>query len=272
MMRATSESDAVTPECPAPKRKTRRAHVKMEVEEERGADRVVKDEERKGKSENKSPATKKSPRGRKRAASPDAAVEMRTPTTKSSKIQSSRTPFAPPDDWREVLDIIKRMRQAGGAPVDTMGCEKISEDVASDAKGRRFVTLVSAMLSSQTKDPITHAATARLVEHGCTPENIAATPEDVLDALIVPVGFHQRKAGYLRAAAQICVDKYGGDIPPDVPGLMALPGVGPKMSYLVMNVGWGIPSGICVDVHVHRIAERLGWVPSVAMGRDPKAV
>ena len=50
-------------------------------------------------------------------------------------------------------------------------------------------------------------------------------------------GFHTRKAGYLRAAAKICVDKYEGDIPPDLKGLMALPGVGPKMSYLVMNVG-----------------------------------
>lgn len=152
--------------------------------------------------------------------------------------------------------------------MDTMGCEKISDDAAPDAKGRRFVTLVSAMLSSQTKDPITHAATARLVEHGCTPEIISNTPEDVLDKLIVPVGFHVRKAGYLRAAANICVEKYGGDIPPDVEGLMELPGVGPKMAYLVMNVGWGVASGICVDVHVHRIAERLGWVPSVTVGKD----
>ena len=90
----------------------------------------------------------------------------------------------------------------------------------------------------------------------------------MLDGLIHPVGFHTRKAGYLRAAAKICVDQYAGDIPPDVKGLMALPGVGPKMSYLVMNVGWGVASGICVDVHVHRIAERLGWVPSVAVGKD----
>ena len=144
-----------------------------------------------------------------------------------------------------------------------------------DQRGRRagrqgapFVTLVSAMLSSQTKDPITHAATARLVAHGCTPENIAATAEETLDALITPVGFHSRKAGYLRAAAKMCVEEHDGDIPSTVEGLMALPGVGPKMAYLVMNVGWEVASGICVDVHVHRIAERLGWVPSVATSKD----
>jgi hypothetical protein len=56
-------------------------------------------------------------------------------------MQLALAPFAPSDDWREVLGIIKHMRRVGGAPVDTMGCEKISEDAASDDKGRRFVTL-----------------------------------------------------------------------------------------------------------------------------------
>ena len=64
------------------------------------------------------------------------------------------------------------------------------------------------------------------------------------------------------------MEEHDGDIPSTVEGLMALPGVGPKMAYLVMNVGWEVASGICVDVHVHRIAERLGWVPSVATGKD----
>ena len=198
-------------------------------------------------------------------------VEQSTPergarraSTSASPASPGAPPFSPPGDWPEVLRLIKQMRAAGGAPVDTMGCEKISEDAAPDAKGRRFVTLVSAMLSSQTKDPITHAATARLVAFGCTPEKIAGSSVEQLDALITPVGFHQRKAGYLKAAAAICVERYDSDIPPSVETLTELPGVGPKMAYLVMNVGWGKASGICVDVHVHRIAERMGWVPPVA--------
>ena len=210
--------------------------------------------------------------GRKRAhvkievddAGDDEDAKATTPKAAAAKTKKKTPPFSPPEDWRDVLAAIKRQRAVGGAPVDTMGCEKISEDAAPDAKGRRFVTLVSAMLSSQTKDPITHAATARLVAFGCTPENIAGTSVEELDALITPVGFHQRKAGYLKAAAAILVERYSSDIPPSVETLMELPGVGPKMAYLVMNVGWGKASGICVDVHVHRIAERMGWVPPVA--------
>ena len=77
---------------------------------------------------------------------------MRAGASTSATASPGAPPFAP-RDWPEVLRLIKRMRAAGGAPVDTMGCEKISEDAALDAKGRRFVTLVSAMLSSQTKRP-----------------------------------------------------------------------------------------------------------------------
>ena len=126
---------------------------------------------------------------RKKRDHVELKVEQATPergargaSTSATPASPGAPPFAPPGDWPEVLRLIKRMRAAGGAPVDTMGCEKISEDAAPDAKGKRFVTLVSAMLSSQTKDPITHAATARLVAFGCTPENIAGTSVEELDA------------------------------------------------------------------------------------------
>ena len=168
--RASAETTSdPSPEPPAKRKK--RAHVKMELEP--AATKAKRE-----------PA---SPKPRSRRASTAATPEGKI----SGKVVAS---FSPPDNWPEVLGLIKKMREVGGAPVDTMGCEKISEDVAPDAKGRRFVTLVSAMLSSQTKDPITHAATARLVAHGCTPENIAATSEETLDELITPVGFHSRKA------------------------------------------------------------------------------
>ena len=185
-----------------------------------------------------------------------------------------------PEGWEKTLETIKRWRADGPpAAVDTMGCEKIA-DVEDDryrryltgsvdaGRYRRYLTLTSAMLSSQTKDEINHAAMRRLRAHGCTPENILNTDEDALDAMINPVGFHRRKAQYLRATAKILLDEYDGDIPPSVETLCALPGVGPKMAYLVMNVGWGEPTGICVDVHVHRISERLGWVAKDVMGKN----
>jgi endonuclease-3 len=116
------------------------------------------------------------------------------------------------------------------------------------------------MLSSQTKDEVTHAAVQRLIAHGCTPEKIAATEESALEALIYPVGFYRNKAKFLRSAARACVEEWKGDIPPDVPSLCSLKGVGPKMAFIAMSAAWNRPCGIGVDTHVHRIANRLGWV------------
>ncbi|CAI5528991.1 unnamed protein product [Closterium sp. Naga37s-1] len=76
---------------------------------------------------------------------------------------------------------------------------------------------------------------------------------------VLKVGFYVRKAGYLKKMANICLEKHGGEIPGSLKDLLALPGVGPKMAYLVMNVAWERVEGICVDTHVHRIARRLGW-------------
>lgn len=65
----------------------------------------------------------------------------------------------------------------------------------------------------------------------------------------------------MKKATKICQEKYGGDIPPTVEELVSLPGVGPKMAHITMNVAWGQVTGIGVDTHVHRICNRLGWVP-----------
>ena len=75
----------------------------------------------------------------------------------------------------------------------------------------------------------------------------------------IKVGFHSTKAKRLKAAAKILLEKYDGDIPDTAEKLQELPGVGPKMAFITMNVAFGQPSGIGVDVHVHRIANRLGW-------------
>ncbi|XP_028556318.1 endonuclease III homolog 1, chloroplastic-like isoform X4 [Dendrobium catenatum] len=74
------------------------------------------------------------------------------------------------------------------------------------------------------------------------------------------VGFYLRKAKYMKKVAEVCLNKYGGDIPNSLDDLLSLPGIGPKMAYLVMNVAWRNVQGICVDTHVHRICNRLGWV------------
>ncbi|XP_027083149.2 endonuclease III homolog 1, chloroplastic-like [Coffea arabica] len=164
-----------------------------------------------------------------------------------------------PENWETVLEGIRRMRSSEDAPVDSMGCEKAGNSLPP--KERRFAVLVSSLLSSQTKDHVTHGAVQRLLQNGLlNPDALDNTEEATIKNLIYPVGFYTRKASNLKKIAKICQLKYDGDIPSTLEDLLQLPGIGPKMAHLVMNVGWEIVLGICVDTHVHRICNRLGWV------------
>ncbi|CAE8638815.1 unnamed protein product, partial [Polarella glacialis] len=145
------------------------------------------------------------------------------------------------------------------APVDFVGCEKLADPRASKADFE-WQCLVAAMLSSLTRDQANAEAMACLRIHGNSAKNIAATPEAKLRKLIIKVGFPKVKAKSLRASAKMCLEQHGGRIPRTIEGLMALPGVGPKMAYLVMTTALNQQPGICVDTHVHRIANMLRWV------------
>jgi len=166
--------------------------------------------------------------------------------------------YEEPENWKEVYNKISEMRKEKEAPVDTMGCASFKKDC--DPKEGRVNTLWSLMLSSQTKDAMTAAAMKNLVESGSTVPDILAYSDAVLDEKISKVGFHNKKVGYLKATAKILHDKYDDDIPDTIEGMLALPGVGPKMAYLLMTHAWNKTMGIGVDVHVHRISNRLGWV------------
>ena len=119
------------------------------------------------------------------------------------------------------------------------------------------------MLSSQTKDTTTAVAMRRLQTElpspGLTLENILAVDPATLNELIYAVGFHNNKTKYIKATALILRDKFDGDIPGTIEGLISLPGVGPKMGYLCLSAAWGRTEGIGVDVHVHRITNLWGW-------------
>lgn len=181
--------------------------------------------------------------------------------------QKPKSGWQPPDNWRLLLDNIRLMRMSGNAPVDVVGCEKCVNPEASP-EIRRFEVLVSLMLSSQTKDEVTHAATERLRAAGLSPRMIVDISPDELGELIKPVGFWRKKVVYLKKVADILIRDYGGDIPDTVEKLCSLPGVGPKMSHLAMAVAWNQVTGIAVDTHVHRICNRLKFVKG--MTKDPK--
>ncbi|KAK5683546.1 alpha,alpha-trehalase nth1 [Elasticomyces elasticus] len=167
----------------------------------------------------------------------------------------------PPLGWETVYEITAAMRKRVLAPVDTMGCESLAEENRSP-RDRRLQTLVALMLSSQTKDTVTAVAMKNLqdnLENGFCLESLLEVEPEVLNELIGKVGFHNNKTKFIKAVAIILRDKFNGDIPDTVDGLISLPGVGPKMAYLTMSAAWGRTEGIGVDVHVHRITNLWGW-------------
>lgn len=131
--------------------------------------------------------------------------------------------------------------------------------IADAAADRPFETLVSTILSLRTKDAVTGEASRRLLAAAATPAAIASLPETAIARLIYPVGFYRTKARNLRRTCGILVEHYGGAVPRQLEELLKLPGVGRKTANLVVTVGFG-DYGICVDTHVHRIANLWGYV------------
>jgi endonuclease-3 len=157
--------------------------------------------------------------------------------------------------------LTREMRNEHVAPVDTMGCESLADRNATP-RDQRFQTLISLMLSSQTKDTVTAVAIKGMQDNmagGLNLESVLAIEPAALNAFISKVGFHNLKTKYIKNTAEILRDKWNSDIPDTIEGLTSLPGVGPKMAYLCLSAAWGRDEGIGVDVHVHRITNLWGW-------------
>lgn len=131
--------------------------------------------------------------------------------------------------------------------------------VAKESDRNPFLILISTLLSLRTKDKTTREAGDRLFALARTPVAMLKLPLEKLERVIYPVGFYRTKA---KAIHQICrrlIDEYGGKVPDSVDELVTLPGVGRKTANLVVTIGYGKP-GICVDIHVHRISNRWGYI------------
>ena len=139
---------------------------------------------------------------------------------------------------------------------DLPAVEKIAEESQEDP----FEVLVSTMLSAQTRDPVTAAASARLFKTARTPRAMAKLTEKQIEKLIYPVSFYRHKAVHVKATCRILVERYGGLVPGTMAELLTLPGVGRKTANLVLILSFRSRKNICVDTHVHRISNRLGWV------------
>lgn len=122
-----------------------------------------------------------------------------------------------------------------------------------------FEILVSTILSLRTKDEVTIEASKRIDAVADTPQKMIKLSEEEISKLIYPVGFYKRKATQLKEISKILLTKYSGKVPNTIEELLELPGVGRKTANLVMVEGHKL-EGLCVDTHVHRISNRIGYV------------
>ncbi|MGC8659554.1 MAG: endonuclease III domain-containing protein [Desulfomonilaceae bacterium] len=122
-----------------------------------------------------------------------------------------------------------------------------------------FEVLVATILSLRTKDEVTRSASKRLFEQASTPADLIALGESRIAETIFPVGFYKTKAKTLIQLCEKLLNDHEGNVPDDLDELLKLKGVGRKTANLVLTLGFG-KLGVCVDTHVHRISNRIGYV------------
>ena len=174
-------------------------------------------------------------------------------------MKARRANQRPPARRRPAAAPVDRVMRRLGQAIDGMALpaiEKISCEHAEDP----FRILIGTLLSARTQDQTTHEASSRLFTAASTPAAMAALSVRQIERLIYPVGFYRNKARFVKAASEALATRFGGRVPSTLDELVTLPGVGRKTANLVLIVAFRDPNSICVDTHVHRIANRLGWV------------
>ena len=122
-----------------------------------------------------------------------------------------------------------------------------------------YLVLVFCILSLRTKDETTYPAALRLFKLAKTPQEMITKNVEDIAKTIYPVGFYKNKANQIKELSKRIIEEYDGEVPSDIDELCKFKGVGRKTANLTLAKGFGIPA-ICVDVHVHRICNRLGYV------------
>ncbi len=177
--------------------------------------------------------------------SPPASPRQQAPG-KRPRGHSLGTPASPPTDPRRVREVIRRLTK--------------KYPVARTALN--FTTslelLVATILSAQCTDERVNQVTAHLFKKYRTAQDYARAPLGELEQAIRPTGYYRAKAAAIQAACRMIVEEFGGQVPGTMEDLLRLPGVARKTANVVLQNAFGIPSGIVVDTHVMRVAQRLG--------------
>lgn len=155
-------------------------------------------------------------------------------------------------DWDMLFE---RMAQA----VRTAGKELPSVSAIAQERQDPFRVLVSTLISLRTKDAVTISASRRLFALADSPDRMLMLDPKEIETAIFPAGFYRTKAANILKISKILLERFDGKVPPDRDKLLQLPGVGIKTANLTLNLGFGIDA-ICVDTHVHRISNRMGWI------------
>ncbi len=155
----------------------------------------------------------------------------------------------------QIAAVMRRLARAIDG-LEEPAVEKIAEDQQEDP----FQVLIATMLSAQTKDAVTHAASTRLFAVARTPRAMLEVTPRRIERLIYPVSFYRNKAVHVLRTCEQIVTRFGGKVPTTMAELLTLPGVGRKTANLVLILAHRSAENICVDTHVHRISNRLGWV------------
>lgn len=153
-----------------------------------------------------------------------------------------------------IAELFSRLKRATRTFGDPMGYQLIAE-YGKDP----FLILIACLLSLRARDQVTYPVVRKLFTRVRTPQALSDLSQHDLEQMIRPLGLYHRKAEVLRAVSRDLIDRYAGKVPATEHELLSLPGVGRKTANLVLGLGFGIPA-ICVDVHVHRIANKLGLV------------
>ena len=154
-------------------------------------------------------------------------------------------------DVRSVMNILETEVKKLPLPI-------VSEYAIKEGRNP-FKALISTVLSLRTKDSTTSKATDRLFALADNPRDMQKLPIKKIEEAIYPVGFYITKAKRIPEICRIVLEQFNGKVPDEIDVLLTLPGVGRKTANLVLTQGYG-KLGICVDTHVHRISNRLGYV------------
>ncbi len=150
----------------------------------------------------------------------------------------------------KVLKILEKEYPKWNAPVVTLLAQHTKDP---------YKVLISTILSLRTKDEVTAKASERLFKLADNPYDMVKLSEEQIEKAIYPVGFYKNKAKTILNISKEIIHKYNGKVPDDLDELLKFKGVGRKTANLVLGLGFGKPA-ICVDVHVHRICNRMGYV------------